>query len=147
MYTIVVIGGILLIVALIGVAMWCCYRAGAENEYERGLADGRQELADDHAAERKQAGRHAAPREPWPTWSDARNELERRRAARTATVAADLAPVVLPEPGTYLPQAGRDSGPGTVTMAKIPEELSTTGEINIYRARTDDFIARMALDG
>ena len=56
MITVYFISGVLLIVALIIFAMWCCYRAGCDDGYERGRADafGRK-LAEDRA----QRGRHA----------------------------------------------------------------------------------------
>lgn len=50
--------------------------------------------------------------------------------------------VVLPEPGTYLPQPGRDSSPGTVTFPRL-ELPATTGEM---RAVTDQYIANMAVE-
>lgn len=55
---------------------------------------------------------------------------------RTRMAAAN---VVLPEPGAYLPQPGRDSGPGTVAFGKL-ELPAATGEM---RAVTDDWIANM----
>lgn len=179
MFTATVIGGIILIVALLGCAFWCVYRAGRDDGYEARIADEAQQRADERTAARKaerKAPRHAltAPRgDPdktslvksparitWerddavggpveiPGGPSLAQYIEAMRAVRT------VSPVVLPEPGTYLPQPGRDSGPGTITFATGPigvpprlrEELSTTGEIAALKADTDAWLADRAVE-
>ena len=63
------------------------------------------------------------------------------RIAASMAVRRAMVDVVLPEPGTYLPQPGRDSGPGTVTFPRL-ELPATTGEL---AAVTDQYIADMAV--
>lgn len=61
------------------------------------------------------------------------------RPPRLVTTSADIAPVIVPQPGTRIPmhpQAARTSGDGTVTMPK----LTDTGEL---RAMGDAIIAKI----
>src|SRR5579872_3995942 len=61
MLTFYFLGGLALILALLVFAGWCIYRAGGENEYERGRADAYAEIGRNREQERaeKQGPRHA----------------------------------------------------------------------------------------
>lgn len=79
-------------------------------------------------------GTMAADHRAWtgPNWT----------APRDAVTAADLAPVIVPEPGTHKPQPG-GTGPHTATMPKITD----TGEIRKLTAETDAWLAGMRQKG
>ena len=163
MFTTLVIGGLCLVAALAILSHWACYRAGREDGYEQGRADRREGELAERKAERHEA-RHArtAPRrapERTSLVQDDPPEPERVSWDRPEAVGGPVeipgkwyadymrtrmaaANVVLPEPGTYLPQPGRDSGPGTETLTRL-ELPATTGEM---AAVTDDYIAQMAVD-
>lgn len=148
-------------------AMWpFAHRAGLHDGYEEGRADRHEAQIAENRARR---GRHerTGPRTslvrelaPDPAIWERPVEVggpvalpsrwyAEQMAARwprryRVTTAADIAPVVLPEPGSYPPQPGRDSGDGTLTFPKIRLELATTGEI---RAIGDEMVAAIEAAG
>lgn len=72
----------------------------------------------------------------WRTWSPG--------VSPRSVSAADIAPVVLPEPGSYLPGPRRSTAPGTVTFPKVQLDTATTGEI---RAIGDEMVAAIEAAG
>ena len=149
MLTFYFLGGLALILALLVFAGWCIYRAGGENEYERGYGDGLAAKLAEQQQERaeKQAPRHAKsqPRvstSPAPaavTPKPNRTQLVRSgyrdswyaQVAKPAVTAADIAPVVLATPQAAPDLNGADD---TGTLLKIGD----TGEM---KAVTDAWIA------
>ena len=73
----------------------------------------------------------------WRTWSAA-------TPPRAVPTAASIAPVVLPEPGTYLPGPRRSTSPNTVTFPKVQLDTASTGEI---RAIGDEMVAAIEAAG
>jgi hypothetical protein len=117
--------------------------------YKSGFREGRayektRQLEQRRVDERRQA-RSDPPAEwyaPPPPCPPAQRP---REARRIVTTAAGIPPVIVPRPGVRIPlspQAGRDSGAGTVTMPR----LTDTGELRALRDRADEFIARMRAD-
>lgn len=156
MFTGLVIGGCILITALVAFSYWCVYRAGREAGYEEGRIDRAQEvLSARHAARHARTQPRAAlarggessssprlaqrPAEGIMEPSANRWYLPPPGPVRSHTSAADIAPVILPAPGAYLPQPRRDSGPGTIAMARLALP-ATPGEM---AAVTDEWIERM----
>lgn len=156
MFTGVVIGGIILIAALVAFSYWCVYRAGRERGYEECRLDRAQEaLSARHAARHARTqpraalarggesspAPHPAPRPAEGIMEPSANRwyLPSPGPIRSHTSPADIAPVILPAPGTYLPQPRRDSGPGTIAMARLALP-ATPGEM---KAVTDEWIERM----
>lgn len=165
--------GMLVLALAVGLALCTFgYRWSRHDGYEAGYNEGRADKATEVMAERHTA-RHAK--------TEPRTSLVagRERAAtaarpvpaedsgwyvpppgpiRSHTSAVSIAPVILPEPGTYLPQAGRDSHPGTAMLPRFGSvgyaldaagvrprlgPLATTGE---QRAVTDEFVTQLAAD-
>jgi hypothetical protein len=107
MITYEAIGGLVLIVALVVFAMWCCYRAGLDTGYEQGRGD-RHEA--DLAESRR--GRHA------------------KSQPRTSSPAPAA---VVPEPRTSLARSGyRDSW-----FTAGPVELPSGGAIGVFLNRAN----------
>ena len=148
----------IILLVVIGIALGCgLMGAIAGIMIDRWRRESRQ--LDTDIAEYEKRGRHAktqprtslvkipddppwdggpSTREPYETWAEARREHQLRRLTPTHVSAAGIAPVILPEPGTYLPQAGRASGDGTGTMPRIRLQTASTGEI---RAIGDELVA------
>lgn len=127
---------------------------GYEDGYDNGHADKQLELLAERKQQRHEA-RHArtSPRQQPPAPPPARDETAgapvelpgrwyAEHIAKAIETGRKTATITLPEPGEYQPQAGRDSGDGTLTMARV-DLPATTGEM---AAITDEYIARMAIE-
>lgn len=155
--TIMLITGLLLVTAAAVMATgYCCYKSGftrgrydqSIDRYETRLAENRAR-APRHAATAARKtpdspGQHGTPPpQPAVVQTSARRPWIIRVDAVTA---ADIRPVAMPRPTDLIrPQPGRDSGPGTITMPRLPSTrvqltTATTGEI---RAVGDAIVSRI----
>jgi hypothetical protein len=102
MITIEFIAGLAVMVALVGFAMWCCYRAGSENEYERGRADAYAEIGRQQQQERaEKTGPSHAKSQPRESSSPAPSAVK-PKPSRTALVRSgyrDSWRAMYPKPG------------------------------------------------
>lgn len=132
MMTWIFVGAVLLIAALIGLALYSCYRAGREDGYEQGHADA---LEADHAERTAAPGRH---RMSHPRVSSPSPELAPADAQPEPTpgLAWNIDTVLLaPQPSPHLTGAA-DTG----TMTKV--SITSTGDMPVL---TDSFIADLEL--
>jgi hypothetical protein len=92
-------------------------------------------------AERRPPPRHAVTRPRtgagvWPPHIDTLNYGDRSKLRELVTTAADIDRVILPEPGTYPPQASpAPTGDATTgTLPRIKLDTASTGEIRAVGA-------------
>ena len=119
MFTIYLIGGLVLIVALIGLAIYSAYRAGFDNGYEDGRADAYLEIHPERTISAMPSPRHA-----------------KSQPRVSVTSPAPSPAAAQPEPKTSLVRSGyRDSWftPGRV-------ELPAGGAIGVFLARHRDAV-------
>jgi hypothetical protein len=156
MMTWILIGGLLAIAGLLGLALYACYRAGWENGYEEGLADAleRKPVLEDAPLEGKAHGRHAMsqpraglplrPAAAQPEPKPARTVLVQGwytappQRSRAAVTAADIPPVFWPPQASPSKHGAAETG----RMLQLSDVATTGG----FRAVTDDYIARKAAE-
>jgi hypothetical protein len=107
--TFIVISGLIVFAALIGFAMYCCYRAGREDGYEQGRAD--RLVADDVA----RRGRHA--------------KSQPRASTSPASAAADSSSTPNPTRTALVRSGYRDSWRAMYPPTGGPVELPRGGAI------------------
>jgi hypothetical protein len=153
MMTGILIGGLLAIALLLGLAFYATYRAGREDGYEQGYGDARQEkLTEDRRSRAERAGRHRAgqPR-AWPSPAPAAVPSDPRPGPVTlpsggaigvflarhkdAVTARDIDTVLLAPQASPSLTGVADTG----TMTKV--KLSTDPDTGEMRAVTDAWIA------
>jgi hypothetical protein len=120
MMTAIVISGLILFAALIGFAMYCCYRAGREDGYEQGRAD--RLVADDVA----RRGRHA--------------KSQPRASTSPASAAADSSSAPKPTRTALVRSGYRDSWRAMYPPTGGPVELPRSGSIAVFLARHQDAV-------
>jgi hypothetical protein len=113
--TVIVISGLIVFAALIGFAMYCCYRAGREDGYEQGRAD--RLVADDVA----RRGRHA--------------KSQPRASTSPASAAADSSSTPNPTRTALVRSGYRDSWRAMYPQTGGPVELPHSGSIAVFLAR------------
>jgi hypothetical protein len=171
MMTWILIGGLLAIAGLLGLALYACYRAGWENGYEEGLGDALERKPvledaplEDARLEGKARGRHAMsqPRaglplrpaaalpEPKPArvalarsgYRDSWYQVFHDTPAKAASRAAVTAADI---PPVFWPPQASPSKHGAAETGRMLQlsDVSTTGG---FRAVNDDYIARMQIE-
>jgi hypothetical protein len=133
----VISGCALFVLALVGTC-WVFHRTGWDSGYEEGRADVFTELG---------AHRAAAPRHAYST---PRTEIRAKTGPlppvgpvgpppRLVPTADDIAPVIVPEPGTLIPFRTQPAPSPATETGQLPA-ITSTGELRVL---SDAYIAQM----